>query len=245
MFYQISRIFHISYYYWSIQNEKAMSWQKIDELLRMMCGYKWKIRRYGLNLYHGDIAKAESILNELDDPRQYERPIIPDDLSDESRNSFITTQRINLRYLRGDSTFQFTNTDIDVLRAEALRNIPERAYARSLYTLATGQLLPVVLPEEGLQPRASDEMANESGWTFSPNPASNTLAVNYTGKETVSGKISIFSTDGRLMMDMPARIEGRSSIELNVSTLESGIYMLTLTGENNTVIFKDKFIKIK
>jgi len=210
-----------------------------------MYGYKWKVKRYGLNLYHGDIAKAEAILNELADPRLYEPPIIPDELSDESKTSFITTQRINLRYLRADSTFQFTNADISVLSAEAVKNIPERAYARSLYTLATGQLLPIVLPEEGLQPRASDEMVNEAVWTFSPNPASNTLTVNYTGKDKASGKISVYSTDGRLMIDMPARIEGRSSIELNVSTLESGIYMLTLTGENNTVIFKDKFIKIK
>ncbi len=245
MFYQISRLFHLNYYYWSIQNEQNMTWQKIDQLLSLMCGYKWKVKRYGLNLYHGDIAKAEAILNELADPRLYEPPIIPDDLSDESKTSFITTQRINLRYLRADSTFQFTNADISVLSAEAVKNIPERAYARSLYTLATGQLLPIVLPEEGLQPRASDEMVNEAVWTFSPNPASNTLTVNYTGKDKASGKISVYSTDGRLMIDMPARIEGRSSIELNVSTLESGIYMLTLTGENNTVIFKDKFIKIK
>jgi hypothetical protein len=245
MFYQISRLFHLNYYFWSIQNEQSMTWEKIDELLSLMCGYKWKIRRYGLNLYHGDIVKAESILNELDDPRLYEPPIVPDDLSDESRTSFITTQRINLRYLRADSTVQFTNAEIDILRTEADRNISERAYARSLYTLATGQLLPRVLPEESIQPRESDEMANETGWSFSPNPASTTLNVNYMGKVEISGKISIYSTDGRLMLDTPARFSARAVSELDVSSLESGIYIISLTDQNNTVIFKDKFIKIK
>ena len=245
MFYQISRLFHLNYYYWSIQNEQSITWQKIDELLSLMCGYKWKIRRYGLNLYHGDIAKAESILNELADPRLYELPIVPDDLSDESRISFITTQRINLRYLKADSTFQFTNADIDALRTEAERNIPERAYARSLYTLATGDLLPRVLPEEGLQPRESDVIINETGWTLSPNPASNILTVTYKGKGEISGKILVYGTDGRLMLDIPTRFSERSNIELNVSLLESGIYMFLLTDNNNSVIFKDKFIKIK
>jgi hypothetical protein len=245
MFYQISRLFHLYYYYWSIQNEQAHTWEKIGELLSTMCGQKWLMRSYGLYLYHGDIVRAESILDQLADPRLYEPQVVPDDMSDESRASFISTQSINLQYLKSDSTYVFTNSDLNILRIEAERNRPERAYARSLYTLATGELLPRILQEEGLQPRESDEMINETGWSFSPNPTSNTLTVNYKGEGEISGKISVYSTDGRLMLDIPALFSGRAGSEINVSTLESGIYLISFIDEYNTVIFKDKFIKIK
>ncbi|MBK7096341.1 MAG: T9SS type A sorting domain-containing protein [Saprospiraceae bacterium] len=245
MFYEVSRQFHLLYYYWSIQNEQAQTWEKIGELLSTMCGQKWLLRSYGLYLYHGDIARAEAILDQLTDPRLYESPVVPDDLSDESRASFIATQRINLQYLKSDTTYVFTNSEIKTLRTEAERNIPERAYARSLYTLATGELLPRILPEECLQPRESDETTNETGWTFSPNPASNTLVINYNGKGEISGKISVYDTDGSLIIDFPARFTSRSDAEINVSSLESGIYLISLTDKNNNVIFKDKFIKIK
>jgi hypothetical protein len=245
MFFEVRKQFHIAFYYWSIQNEKNLTWQKTEELLKLMCGKIWLIKLYGLYLYHGEIAKAETVLNELADPRLYEPPVIPDDLSDESRTSFIATQTINLRYLKSNGTYQFTSADLNTLIAEAEKNIPERAYAGSLYTFATGEILPRILPEDTIQPRDSESDVPEREWTFSPNPASDALTIDYNGKSEISGKITVYSTDGRLILAKPIKFNGRSDSDLNVSTFAAGIYMISITDESNAVIYKDKFIKIK
>ncbi|MEJ6791963.1 MAG: T9SS-dependent M36 family metallopeptidase [Lacinutrix sp.] len=79
---------------------------------------------------------------------------------------------------------------------------------------------------------------NESNYSIFPNPANNVLNINVKKN---FGKVNITLTDinGRLVLSQEANLS--SSTELNISALQSGMYILTIKGENiNT---NDKIIK--
>lgn len=245
-FLEVSSQFHLYLYYWSIQNNQGLSWEKIKELLKTMCGQKWLMRLYGLYLEHGDIVGAEAVLNELDDPRIYEPPVIPDDLSDDRRASFITTQRINLKYLKSNGTYQFTVSDINTLLNETNKNIPERAYSRGLYYHATGTLIRTVIPEERtIQERGIAKSNSEQMWKISPNPVSDKLNFDYQGTEKIETSIMIYNVDGMLMNSSKLRFQNLAENKVDVESLADGIYMVIIKDQDNTILYKEKFVKIK
>jgi hypothetical protein len=245
MFLEARKQFHLAYYYWSIQNEKNLTWQKTDSLLSTMCGDIWKIKRYGLQMYHGDLTQAETILNELDDPREAEPPVISEDLSDESRASFITTQRINLKYQAGKGTYQLSDAELNILRVEGLKNIPERAYASGLYTLVTGNKLPVEWPQEEnpIYPRESSD--DSEIWSFSPNPANDVMHIAFAGKGAIEGKVTIYNVVGRKMLERPINYNGKSETLLDVSSLIDGMYVITVKDKDENVLKTQKLIICK
>ncbi|MDG1714726.1 T9SS-dependent M36 family metallopeptidase [Lacinutrix sp.] len=79
---------------------------------------------------------------------------------------------------------------------------------------------------------------NESNYSIFPNPTNNVLNINVKKN---FGKVNITLTDinGRVVMTQEANLS--RSTELNISALQSGMYILTIKGENiNT---NDKIIK--
>lgn len=79
---------------------------------------------------------------------------------------------------------------------------------------------------------------NESNYSIYPNPTNNVLNINVKKN---FGKVNITLTDinGRVVMTQEANLS--RSTELNISALQSGMYILTIKGENiNT---NDKIIK--
>lgn len=245
MFLEARKQFHLAYYYWSIQNEKNLTWQKTDSLLSTMCGDIWKVKRYGLQMYHGDLTQAETILNELADQRLAEPPLVPEDLSDESRASFITTQRINLKYQAGKGSYKVSDAELNILRVEGLKNIPERAYARGLYTLVTGDKIPVELPleENPIYPRESSD--DSEFWSFSPNPANDVMQIAFAGKGTIEGKVTVYNVDGRNMLERLINYKGKSETLLDVSSLIDGMYVITIKDKDENVIKTQKLIICK
>lgn len=242
MYFKARRQFHLSYYYWSIQKEMDLSWQDIENLLLTMCGDKWKKNLYGLYLYHKEYVKAERILDEMSDPRLIDPPILPDDFSQESRNSFVATQRINLKFLKENYLYQPTATDLQVLITEADKNIPERAYARGLYTLFTGEILAVELPEvnRSMNPRSEDEYSGY--WFIHPNPASDKVSVNFSGKSETKGIISVFNILGNKIMEESFVYLGPSQTVLDLSSFKEGVYFIYVDDLDGRNIFSQKMI---
>ena len=78
---------------------------------------------------------------------------------------------------------------------------------------------------------------NESGLSVWPMPANDVLNVSYSTENTNSlTTITVFNTSGSLVMSKD--INNTSGIQLNVSNLPSGIYILKLTNNKETLMKK-------
>lgn len=243
LFQNMKKLFHLNYYYWSILKEKNLSWYDIEQLLKGMCGDKWKIRLYGLYMEHRQYANADAILNELADPRLIEPPVVPEDLSNESRTSFITSQRLNLKYHTSNCTYQFTPAELNILRSEAIKTIPESTYAHGLYTLITGQRIPLEIPlGSGAMQYRESEIETEQ-WIVSPNPAHDQLLISYSGKDQIEGTYTLTDLTGRIVLEGNIDYHGQSETLLDVSTMANGLYIMNIHA--NDVIEIKKLMIIK
>lgn len=76
-----------------------------------------------------------------------------------------------------------------------------------------------------------------------PNPASNSLKVNYDGFAGKSGRIEIIDLLGRIVYTktITNNIEGKNTIELNLDDIQNGIYMVRIQ-EKNGLAKTSKFI---
>jgi len=81
------------------------------------------------------------------------------------------------------------------------------------------------------------DVRSNSDLSLRPMPANDVLQVSYTSENNNSlSTITVFNTSGRLVMTK--EVNNASGIELNVSNLPSGIYMLRLTNRNETLMKK-------
>lgn len=71
-----------------------------------------------------------------------------------------------------------------------------------------------------------------------PNPATNHLSIDLNEMNDNSAVISIFDIGGRLVQSMPVN---RSMVNLQVADYESGVYFISVKGENTLI--NTKFIK--
>lgn len=82
-----------------------------------------------------------------------------------------------------------------------------------------------VLPQTGL-----NELTNNSNITIAPNPASNKVLIQTNGH--VINTIRVIDFLGKVVLEKPSG--GVGDIRLDVSTLQRGIYFITISGEDFT-----------
>ncbi len=86
-----------------------------------------------------------------------------------------------------------------------------------------------------------DELTNEMEINVYPNPVENDLFINILSG-SVAHRIEIYDASGRLVYS--DNIENMNNlINVNVSDLHSGIYLMTITGDDQHVRHTERFIK--
>ena len=234
------------YYYWLNQDGEEHSWKEVEDILKRLCDDRWKITLYGHYMKYRLFSKADSLLNVLEDPNKREAQIVPEDLSDESRESFVRVQRINLKYQTSHGAYQLTSDELATLQEEAKKPIPESAYAKGLYLLTTGIYIPREWPDRisgNLQYREKKTKTSKEIWSIYPNPADSELRIAYNGKEDIEGNVIIYDLYGSKVMEKSVSITQGSDVFLNVSSLKSGVYILTVKDAENKIVKTQKLMK--
>lgn len=72
--------------------------------------------------------------------------------------------------------------------------------------------------------------SGQNDFLLFPNPVNDKLTIQHKSQELFAGKISIFNTKGQKMLTK--EVTFNESVEINVSTLSSGIYWLQIDNDN-------------
>ncbi len=243
-YFEARKTLYTKYYYWKYNPESPLSWRAIEIILKRLCGDRWRMKLYGVYMKHRLYTKADSILNILENPNTREYAIVPEDLSDESRSSFIEVQKINLKYQQSGRTYELTEAELATLYDNAVLPIPESAYAKALYKLVTGEYIGLVLPEKfrpELEPR-EDNGSNKKIWSIYPNPAYDVLHVEYSSKEKLEGTMAIYNLLGSKVLEKTVIFTSKTSNSINISSLKEGVYIFTITDRNNKPVKTEKLI---
>jgi len=121
---------------------------------------------------------------------------------------------------------------------------PKHTYSTDgsyLVTLAVNRCDKTVIKKQTIVLKTlSVQDLNRADLTLYPNPAQEFLYINLPNTEV---KISVFSIEGKLLLDgiKPTR----KKYQLNISNLNSGLYLLRVTNVNNTSDFKNKLFVIQ
>jgi hypothetical protein len=76
-----------------------------------------------------------------------------------------------------------------------------------------------------------EEVFNTNSFSLHPNPASDKLIITLNNSNTRSVQIVVFDSRGNVVKQLDQDLSGNQHV-LNISTLQPGIYMLQLRGEN-------------
>ncbi len=242
MFQEIERELHYKYYWWQKQKYETKNWEEIENVLSQLCGDRWKIRLYGFYMKTEQYNKAQKILQELDTPSKVAPKIIPEDLSYESRTSFVNVQKINMSYQISNGAYKPTESELNILRNEANKDIPERAYARGLLLLITNEKFERDIPksfQDRLKLRAK-EKNKDNNWLIYPNPAEDILYVEH--KKQFYGKIFIYDLLGNILLKKEITAKNSGVIDINVLSLNEGIYLLVIKDLKNNLINSKKIV---
>lgn len=237
-------------------NGKYLSWAQIEALLKYGCN-KWFFQKKLFTLYVSNdlFFKADSLLNEI----QYSLREIPlnnpvDSLERISKESLVNIYRIGLRYLADTTrlvepfTFDFSLSEISVLYNESVKNIPESGFARSLYYIATGTLLPPVYIEPSLLARATESKSgqNEANiWQVYPNPVLEYVNIWHYGKFKINTTVMIYDINGKILYNKNHCFLPNSMNKLDFSDNDSGIYLMSIKDESGNLLKNEKLIIIK
>ncbi len=222
-----------------------------NQILLSYCNSYYPLKQlYYMSLKVGDCYKADSILTIIE-----QSMLLPpdgsrlDSLERIDKQSFIAINKIGLRYycdqLRIDSTwitrdsFMFNSRDIAILYQETNRLIPESAYARTLYYLATNELL--VPNISGMQFRS--ESTKKSGWkeqhiSLYPNPANDKIEIYFT--YAIDGMLNVYDVLGNRVIK--ESLKGSLNCYINVNNLENGMYIIKVNDEYGKMINSEKLI---
>ncbi len=260
-----------NYYYWYKawygHEGTTISWKDVENKLKEGCD-RWFFQKKLFNLYLkvGECQKADSMLNVIELSLQLpEKGTRMDSLERESKQSFVTTQTIGLRYhcenpIFGidstiqysdsiytllDSSFVFTQNEIDALYNEAIKNIPEAAFARALYHIATGNIIEnnwYLSNAIGSQRLATSNQFSKKAIEIYPNPVSDKLYIDYTAKNNINGKLFIYDIIGKKVLSQSIDLIQNTHIDVDVSSFNNGIYMISIEDTEDNTIHTEKII---
>ena len=77
-----------------------------------------------------------------------------------------------------------------------------------------------------------DELTN-SDWNLFPNPATSSITIDLPSNLEVNGSVSIFALSGRLVYN--SEIDSGNTQKIDISNLNSGMYIVRLQTENSTL----------
>lgn len=198
---------------------------------------KSKVKLFGFYLSRRMYAQADSLLYAMETENREAYLGLPLDMSQESVNSFITIQRLNLKYLIAVGFYRFTPSEMLTLRAEAAREIPESAFARVLINIITGEIILDQLPEfmdPGILPRESESKMGEI--ELYPNPSAGEFMIRYPEMKNREAEVLIFNTFGKKMLECVVLFSTNGEYSFATDTFENGAYLIVL---------KDKYTKIR
>ncbi len=244
-------IIYLNNYFQTYSN--YLSWAQIESLLKYGCN-KWFFQKRLFTLYVSNdlFFKADSLLNEI----KYSLREIPlnnsvDSLERISKESLVNIYRIGLRYLADTTrlvkpfTFDFSSSEISVLYNEAMKNIPESGFARSLYYIATGTLLPLDYIEPSLLPRATESKTGQNKaniWQVYPNPVLDDVNIWYYGKFKSNANVMIYDINGKILYNRNHCFLPNSMNKLDFNDSDNGIYLLSITNESGNLLKNEKVI---
>ncbi len=221
-----------------------------NQVLYSYCNSYYPLKQlYYMSIKVGDCYKADSILTMIE-----QSLLLPpdgtrfDSLERLDKQSFVAINRIGQRYycdqLRIDSSwvsrdsFRFSNRDISTLYQETYRLIPESAYARALYYLATNELLEPELMAILYRSEVPKSIYKPIGISLYPNPADNILEICFTNP--MEGILSVFDILGNTAMK--EKLNGSTIFKLNVTNLQNGMYIINFKDEKGNNIKTEKLV---
>ena len=213
---------------------RTQNWDFAEQVLTPLQKWRWQIRLFGIKMLRGDYIGAQTVLDRLPERNQNEI-------------YFKDIQRINLKRMNGyHGEKRITQAEIAHLRIIAESIHPVSGYARSLYHLLEGELLPVALPNIDISKirnakesnnSETEDNSNTRGISIYPNPAIQMFNVVSNTKNI--DKVTIYSLEGRKILERD-NIDN-SHVKIDVANIQAGIYIIHITQENGDS-FTDKII---
>lgn len=158
---------------------------------------------------------------------------------------FVNTQMININYLLNRGIYQLSEANRLRLMELGNKTSPVSGFARSLYYKLTGEKLPIsfVHSDHSLEPRTISKVDPQTNILTYPNPVQgNTYHVSITDREAkASYQVKIYNLQGNMMKQV--EIRGNGQHDVNISTFNAGMYLLTLESLGVNV-YNTKFVKL-
>jgi|GEM_PF-1124575 len=181
-----------------------------------------------IHISHGDYNSARQAVIDLYPQSQ-----------DES--DYKEVQHIYLDYIEPQSEL-VSGQKIARLRQIGRKQGPINGYARSVYYLVTGERMELEIPDV-LEPRSRKTDIEERTIRCHPNPASTELNIAVEEIESRSYNYLISDTNG--IMIKQGALYSNENMNLDVSLLPSGLYLLKLSDEQDEEIHLQKVIIVK
>ncbi|MCB9328000.1 MAG: T9SS type A sorting domain-containing protein [Lewinellaceae bacterium] len=160
-------------------------------------------------------------------------------------------QTLNLKYRYGyRSERRITQEEIDSLRIIAMSYEPASGYARSIYHMLEGEVLPIDIPDSAAFSNTNSRQLNlndldKDGYsnheiTIYPNPVDEVLNIISNSNQKLHN-ISLMSIDGRLVFSTNnIRMKKYS---MDVSHLSAGIYIIKISTDTGEKTIRKIIIK--
>jgi hypothetical protein len=221
-----------------------------NQILLSYCNSYYTLKPlYYMSVKAGDCNRADSLLTMIE-----QSMLLPpdgtrlDSLERLDKQSFITINRIGLRYycdqLRVDSSwvtrdsFMFNSRDIAILHQETYRLIPESAYARTLYYIATNELLMPTLGDMQFRSDTPAKSIKPVEMSVYPNPADGKVAISFN--KPVDGMLTVYDILGNTLLN--ETLSNRLIYEYDTTPLKNGIYIVTVSSDEGNIIKSEKLI---
>ena len=88
---------------------------------------------------------------------------------------------------------------------------------------------------------AIPQIYNKDGFSIYPNPASNQLNIQFSEKSSGKNTIEVYDITGRIATTIEKTVSSNALMALDISSYQSGVYFIKITGTNNSEVFK--FVK--
>lgn len=160
----------------------------------------------------------------------------------EEEADFVQAQKINLERIANPRDYVLTPAKKSILYNLGNKYHPASGYARSIYTVLTGEYIELDFPKPGSTtlPRSKDEINITQGFAIYPNPSKDYIDVTF-GSAGDKKLVSIMSISGLSLKNLNIN-EKAENVRIDISNLPSGVYILKYSCSNG--IQTRKFVKI-
>lgn len=188
-----------------------------------------KIHYFSTLVNRNEFLEAEKFLKQIK-PRNREE------------EEFIMAQQIHLEWLANPKDYKLSKEKRVLLYEFGTNLYPSSGYIRGIYSTITGDYIKHdhPMPDEIIEKRTIDEDVSNTEFTIAPNPSDEVITITFTPIEILQ-KVTISSLSGELIKALDI-YPGSSSIEVDISEMNSGVYMVQYSKNGDT--YTKKFIKL-